>query len=276
MTILKTRNNQTSNLQKLTNEALETLCHSLENGKSQELVNFLNVMAKFPKYSLRNIFLISAQNPRASLVMGYKKWLEIGRQVKKGEKALRIYAPIKINDSENKKVSTDSQFKRDSQESLIFRPVPVFDISQTEGEDIAKFADVTGDPGIYLKRLKSFASDLDIEVSYTDKMDADGVSICGAILLNIELSKASEFHVLLHELAHEIIHLKEVRKSLSKKQKETEAEAVAYVVSQSIGLETGNASSDYIQLYNGDRETLKESLATIQETASKIIKAILD
>ena len=123
MTILKTRNNQTSNLQKLTNEALETLCHSLENGKSQELVNFLNVMAKFPKYSLRNIFLISAQNPRASLVMGHKKWLEIGRQVKKGEKALRIYAPIKINDSENKKVSTDSQFKRDSQESLIFRPV---------------------------------------------------------------------------------------------------------------------------------------------------------
>jgi len=65
------------------------------------------------------------------------------------------------------------------------------------------------------------------------------------------------------------------RKRLSKKQVETEAEAVAYVVSKSIGLKTGNAASDYIQLYNGDKDTVSDSLTVIQQTASLITGALV-
>jgi hypothetical protein len=61
-----------------------------------------------------------------------------------------------------------------------------------------------------------------------------------------------------------------------KKVRETEAEAVAFVVCHGIGLNTNSASSDYIQLYNGDKETLMKSLERIQKTASEILQAVTD
>ncbi len=71
-----------------------------------------------------------------------------------------------------------------------------------------------------------------------------------------------------------MLHRGERRTSTSKTIRETEAEAVAFVVCQSIGLETGTAASDYIQLYSGDRETLAASLEFIQQTACEIIAAL--
>ena len=163
----------------------------------------------------------------------------------------------------------------ESEETLIFRPVCVFDQSQIDGKSLAELEDVSGDPGIYLERLKRFASDRDIKIGYETELRGDGVSRCGEILIRLGLDPAVEFHVLAHEVGHELSHSKETRKRLSKKQAETEAEAIAYAVSKSIGLTTGTASSDYIQLYNGDMETVSESLAMIQQTASKITAALI-
>ena len=88
------------------------------------------------------------------------------------------------------------------------------------------------------------------------------------------LSPAEEFSVLAHELAHELLHRAEEGKRSSRTVLETEAEAVAFVVCQAVGLEAAGAAADYIHLYQGSKETLLESLERIREAAVKIIGAI--
>ncbi len=274
---IKTQSQQ-SKLKQMTEEALATLCRSLENGKSDEMIRYLEVMSRFPRYSFRNLLLILIQKPDASRVMGYASWKQLGRQVKKDEKAIRIWAPMRTRLGEENRVATDSLQGTDgeSKEILFFRPVCVFDVSQTDGKELPKLADVAGDPGRYLQRLKQFASDQGIQLGYSNELRAEGVSRCGEILLRSGLVPAVEFHVLAHEIAHELIHKREMRKDLSKRQAETEAEAVAYVVSKSIGLHTGNASSDYIQLWNGNKEAVSNSLSAIRRTAALITQTLLD
>jgi hypothetical protein len=85
---------------------------------------------------------------------------------------------------------------------------------------------------------------------------------------------AEEFSTLAHELAHEHLHWNDRRSSTSKRVRETEAEATAFVACQSVGLETGSAASDYIQLWNGDVSVLTESLGYIRHAASQIIGAL--
>src|SRR5437773_1931828 len=88
------------------------------------------------------------------------------------------------------------------------------------------------------------------------------------------MQPAEEFSTLVHEMAHEMLHRSERRTLTTKQVRETEAEAVAFVVCQSIGLQTGSASADYIQLWNGDAKLLAESLEVVQRTAAVILGAI--
>jgi len=88
------------------------------------------------------------------------------------------------------------------------------------------------------------------------------------------MQPAEEFSTLVHEMAHEMLHRNERRTLTTKQVRETEAEAVAFVVCQSIGLQTGSASADYIQLWNGDAKLLAESLEVVQRTAAVILGAI--
>jgi hypothetical protein len=88
------------------------------------------------------------------------------------------------------------------------------------------------------------------------------------------MEPAEEFSTLVHETAHEMLHKADRRTLTTKEVRETEAEAVAFVVCQSIGLETGSAFSDYIRLWNGDAKLLQESLEVIQRTAAVILGAI--
>jgi hypothetical protein len=90
------------------------------------------------------------------------------------------------------------------------------------------------------------------------------------------MALAENFATLVHELAHEIIHRRKNRVEISKRQRETAAEAVAFVVSKAVGLETGNACKNYIQLYRGDATLLVESLGIIILAASQILEGICD
>ena len=89
------------------------------------------------------------------------------------------------------------------------------------------------------------------------------------------MKPAEEFSVLAHELAHEILHRGEPARALSRTVRETEAEAVAFVVCQAVGLDTNTAASDYIQLWDGNKDTLQASLDRIQRTAAEIIDDFL-
>jgi len=256
--------------------ALNDLAAALEQGKSQTLVAYLAAMAKFHRYSFGNVLLIAAQRPDARRVAGYRTWQQLGRQVKHGEKGILIFAPMFLKNRADES-SPETSTGDESDKLLRFRVVHVFDESQTEGEPLAEHATVNGDPAGFADKLKKFAAESGIVVEYSpDLGSAHGYSHGGRIVLRDKLLPAEAFSTLAHELAHEFLHHGEDAVRGSKTVRETEAEAVAFVVSHAIGLDTNTASSDYIQLYAGDKDTLSQSLDRIQKTASRILAAISD
>jgi antirestriction protein ArdC len=228
------------------------------------------VMSRFTRYSWGNILLIYSQRPDATHVAGFHAWLRMRRFVRKGEKGIVILAPM----VGWKK--TDNERVEDHETRLYgFRAAFVFDVSQTDGEPLPEFAAVKGDPRDYTERLTTFIASRGIALEYSDRIaPAKGVSSGGKITLLPNLGTAETFSVLAHETAHELLHHGDRRNQTTKTARETEAEAVAFVVSSAIGLDVNSASSDYISLYHGDKATLAESLTIIQQTAAEILRAI--
>ncbi|MBU0716961.1 MAG: DUF1738 domain-containing protein, partial [Planctomycetes bacterium] len=224
---------------KLADQALERLASALEQGHSEQLTAYLAAMARFHNYSFGNIMLIATQQPDASYVAGFRTWKKLGRFVKKGEKGIVIIAPMLIRPKDN------DQADGDDRTMLRFKAVYVFDVSQTDGEPLPEFAHVGGNPNGHTDRLKALIASNGIVLEYTDTLaGAEGVSRGGRIELLSNLTPAQEFEVLTHELAHELLHKRDAaERPASKKIRETEAEAVAFVVCQAIGLDTNSAAS---------------------------------
>lgn len=123
--------------------------------------------------------------------------------------------------------------------------------------------------------VATFVRGRGIQLSYNESIaPALGMSHGGRIAILPGQSKAEEFSTLVHETAHELLHKAERRTATTKTVRETEAEAVAFVVGKAVGLMTGSASADYIQLYHGNASLLAESLEVIQQTASVILAAL--
>jgi hypothetical protein len=100
------------------------------------------------------------------------------------------------------------------------------------------------------------------------------MSYGGRIALLPGQSKAETFATLVHETAHELLHKSDRRTATTKTVRETEAEAVAFVVGKTLGLENGTASADYIHLYHGNASLLAESLEVVQQTSAVILAAL--
>ncbi|MEK6701635.1 MAG: ArdC family protein [Planctomycetota bacterium] len=257
---------------KIADQALDNLADALKKGKSDQITQYLAMLARFHRYSFGNVLLILWQNPEATHVAGFGTWKQMGRFVKKGEKGIVIVAPMNIRPKDDEPESKD-QAER-AKPRLRFRGVFVFDVSQTDGQPLPEPARVSGDPQHHLTRLKEQVAGRGISLDYDNlPPGADGVSRGGQISVRSGLAPAHEFSVIAHELAHELLHRGDQRPA-SKTVRETEAEAVAFVVCQAIGLETGTAASDYIQLYDGKTETLAASLDRIQRVAADIIAAL--
>jgi hypothetical protein len=140
---------------------------------------------------------------------------------------------------------------------------------------LPEIGSVNGDPREYRERLARFVAEQGIALEYSEDIaPARGLSEGGKITLLPGQSPADEFATLSHEVAHELMHRDERRSSTSKRVRETEAEAVAFVVCSAIGLETGSAAQDYIGLYGGDAKLLSESLECVQRTATQILNSI--
>jgi antirestriction protein ArdC len=255
----------------IASKAIEQLRQALEAGHSARLKEYLAAMARFRRYSWGNIMLIASQKPNATHVAGFHAWHKLGRFVKKGEKGILILAPIIRKKAENNGEAEPDE----SSVAVGFRAAYVFDISQTDGQPLPEIGSVNGDPSGYRDRLSKFVADQGIALEYSDEIaPARGTSSGGKITLLPGQSPAEEFATLAHEVAHEMMHRDERRSSTTKRIRETEAEAVAFVVCQAIGLETGSAAQDYIQLYDGDAKLLTESLEYIQQTANQILNAM--
>lgn len=259
---------------KQTEQGIEELVKALEQGKSETLLRFLEFQARFHDYSFRNCLLIAMQKPEATYVAGFRRWLELRRCVRKKEKGIMILAPlVRRRKPDSKAAEADDESP--AKAVYGFRAVYVFDVSQTEGEELPEFSRVSGDPGDWLDCLKGLVSMRDIELRYEESLGgADGISEGGKIALRAGMPAAEEFSVLVHELAHELLHRSERRKETTRKTRELEAEAVAFVVSHYVGLEGVQRSADYIQLYSGDKELLMQSLDHIQRVSAEIIESL--
>jgi antirestriction protein ArdC len=258
-----------------TKEAVNYLVEALEAGRSEVLTQYLSAIGRFHNYSLGNIMLIAREKPGATQVAGLRAWNSLGRFVKRGEKGIMILAPL-IGRKNSDAIAEATEDAKQSEAQLYgFRAVYVFDISQTEGKDLPMLTEVQGDVSRYRERLVKFVESRGITLTYSDEIGpAKGLSYGGKITLLCGMQPAEEFSTLAHEIGHEMLHRGERRTLTTKKVRETEAEAVAFVVCQAIGLETGTAAADYIQLWHGDANLLRESLEAVQQTAAAILGGI--
>ena len=265
-----------------TNEAFSYLVAAPESGQSDVLTQYLNAMARFHNYSFGNIMLIARQKPQATNVAGIRTWNSLGRFVKRGEKGIMILAPMvgrKMQRAEEIAIQFESQNAADDRKAEPqlhgFRAVYVFDVTQTEGKDLPALTEVQGDVSGCRERLVKFVESQKVTLSYFERIaPAKGLSYGGRITLLSGMQPAEEFSTLVHEIAHEMLHRGERRTLTTKQVRETEAEAVAFVVCQSVGLQTGTASADYIQLWHGDAKLLQESLEVVQRTAAVILGGV--
>jgi hypothetical protein len=196
--------------------------------------------------------------------------------VKKGEHGIRILAPV-IGIRRKKDEEAEKDIRTQNQPALVgFRSAYVFDVSQTEGEQLPELSSqVSGDVGERRERLIEFIAGQGIALEFKESIaPALGMSYGNKIVLLPGQSAAEEFTTLVHELAHSMLHFAERRIATTKTVRETEAEAIAFVVGTTIGLNSGKNSADYIGLYHGNAALLAESLEIIQRTSAVILSAL--
>jgi antirestriction protein ArdC len=252
------------------------LIEQLEQGHSEGLTSYLTAMGRFHNYSFGNILEIARQKPDATRVAGLYAWNQLGRKVRKGERGIRILAPV-IGVRRKKDVEAEKDIRTQNQAVLVgFRSAYVFDVSQTEGKELPTlYVRVTGTVGEYRERLIDFIIAQGIQFEFKESIaPALGMSYGGRIAILPGQGEAEEFSTLVHELSHEMLHKAERRTATTKTVRETEAEAIAFVVGNTIGLDTGRASADYIHLYHGNAALLNESLELIQKTSAVILSAL--
>src|SRR6202521_582751 len=184
------------NIKKVTNQAIEQLVAALNQGRSETLTQYLAAIGRFHRYSLRNVMLIASQKPTATHVAGFQAWHKLGRFVKKGEKGILILAPIVRAKSQSlEQTETD-----ESSTPFGFRAAYVFDVSQTDGQELPEIGNVNGDPREYRERLRKFVTDQGILLEYSqDIAPARGTSAGGKITLLPDQTPAEEFATLAHE-----------------------------------------------------------------------------
>src|SRR6185312_5436265 len=148
--------NTQNTIAEIASKALATLAAALEAGNSAALTAYLNVMARFHKYSWTNCLLIAMQRPDATHVAGFRAWLGFGRHVRKGEKGIAILAPsTSKRKAEADQQQDDKNTAAQARHLIGFRSTYVFDIAQTDGQDLPEFATVKGNPAQHLERLKT-------------------------------------------------------------------------------------------------------------------------
>jgi hypothetical protein len=257
-------------------DALELLEQGIKNLANQDnWLNHLKTQAVFHSYSFNNTCLIINQSPDASRVAGFNAWKKLNRTVKKGEKGIRILAPMVHKEADE----PDSV-------RVSFRSVAVFDVSQTEGEPLPEIATrLEGDDHGVLNALKEFAISKGFRVVAEDMGETNGSCSYAApitITLNHNRSLLQQAKTLAHELGHALLHCGENYTGHdAKSSMELEAESVAFVVLQHFGVDSGDYSFGYISHWaatGADMEPviaqLKESGARIQKAANEIIGAV--
>jgi hypothetical protein len=284
---------------------LETLAALTDQARiGEEMQAYLQFIGRFHRYSFHNVMLILSQRPDATLVAGYRKWQDMGFQVRRGEKGIGILAPMpyrkEVKGTEGHPVLDPVTGKPKTEQGLWFKAVHVFDVGQvgipcticgvlsatdaTHCEECGVELDAAlphppqwttdGDRGEGLAaRLMAHARSLDVEVVEEDMPgERRGTSSGGRIALREGLSPLARAHILAHEIAHEVLHGAHDRLELPRAVREAEAEGVAYAVCAHFDLETN--APNYITLWSGTGKLIQERMERIASSAHGIIEAV--
>lgn len=236
---------------------------------------FLNALARLHSYSFNNVTLIYSQRPNASLVMGYGNkegttgWKSLGRQVRKGEKAIKIIAPLGRKE-------TDPQTGEEKKRIYGWRAVNVFDIKQTEGEPLpeVKAPELVWEIGHELyDRLAVVTQQEGLTLVRQHKEFERSPGLMGfyqpgekLIAVRDDVAQLMQTKILAHELGHHFGAMGRVRD-----EEETKAEAVAYVVLASQGYDSGERSFGYVAQWSKTPEVMKGALESIHSISRTMI-----
>ena len=264
------RTDKAKELRKRIDDSLDTLARAVDDVRASAAFKaYLDVQARFHRYSWHNSMLIAMQRPDATRVAGYKTWQSLKRQVCKGERGIMIFAPCPW-----KRENDDGE----TEAGIFFRAVHVFDVAQTDGPDLPDVdvptVDIAADD--LLADLHRVAEQRGIKVNF-DTLSGGlfGVSKGGTIDVDNGHATGQQAKTLAHELAHEALHKsKDALATIPERTRsiaELEAESVAYVVCTHSGLDVEVRASRYIALWDGDSKALRASLERIASTARGII-----
>lgn len=258
-------------------ELLQRLTEGIERlTSSEEWTRHLDFQRRFHRYSFRNVLLIALQCPDATRVAGFRGWLELGRHVRRGQKGIAILAPVvhrtKVEDEVTGEERTIVLGPR------AFRIVHVFDVSQTDGDDLpespARRLQGDGVVGAY-DDLSRYAARLGFTVESSGQLPGKVNGDCSHALHKIRVragqSPAQSIKTLAHEIAHAILHGGAIE---SREQAELEAESVAYIVCGLLGVDSADYSFGYVAGWGGGDDAIKrvrQSGHRIQLTAGKMV-----
>ena len=286
-------------------DRLKEITASIEDGikalfQSDNYAQYLQTMSRFHRYSVNNQVLIHMQKPDATLVAGFNKWKnQFGRNVVKGEHGIKIIAPTPFKKKiEQEKLDPDTQLpvldadgKVVTEEKTIqipmYRPVTVFDVSQTEGKPLPQLAhDLAGNVANYEMFMEALRRSSPVPISIevmNGKMDGYFDLEHQDIAIRKGMSEVQTVSAVIHEMGHALLHnrTKETEQTaeqekLSRNTEEVQAESISYAVCAYYGIATGENSFGYIASWSKDKTLpeLRESLEIINKTAGGLINDI--
>ena len=255
--------------------------------QSDTYKQYLTTMSKFHNYSPRNIQLILMQNPEASHVASFKKWKdEFERSVNKGEKSLRIFAPITLKRRDPKTNEPLLDENGNEQTFMSFKLVPVFDVSQTNGKELPRpIYELEGtyeDYGNLYKSAKEVSEANGVPLSFSkDTKGSNGFYSVNnnEIVIKQGMSEQQTLKTIFHEMAHSDLHNMEKLQEtpLKRSTAELQAESVAFVVASHYGLDTSEYSFGYLATWTDDPSGLSDlegQIKIVQKEADSLISRI--
>ena len=255
-------------------ELIEKLTEGISNlTSSEQWQRHLDLQSRLHRYSFGNVLLIAGQCHQATRVAGFNAWRKLNRSVRKGEKAIWILAPMVY-----KNADADAEDREDDRVIRGFKWVPVFDVAQTEGEELPSVCiRLSGDDpaGLYATLL-TVARSIGFDVQ-DHEFDGSTNGDCshGEHRIRVEArnTPAQRAKTLAHEIAHALLHERFDDLALA----ELEAESTAYVTCQALGLDSSDYSFGYVATWasGGDQAIagIKASCGRIQKTATTILRA---
>lgn len=286
-------------------DRLKEITASIEDGikelfQSDNYAQYLQTMSRFHRYSVNNQVLIHMQKPDATLVADFNKWKnQFGRDVVKGEHGIKIIAPTPFKKKiEQEKLDPDTQLpvldadgkvvtEEKTIQILMYRPVAVFDVSQTEGKPLPQLVhDLAGNVANYEMFMEALRRSSPVPISIevmNGKMDGYFDLEHQDIAIRKDMSEVQTVSAVIHEMGHALLHnrTKETEQTaeqekLSRNTEEVQAESISYAVCAYYGIATGENSFGYIASWSKDKTLpeLRESLEIINKTAGGLINDI--